>query len=172
METYLGAKIDYAEFIVELDKRLQGYFASFGESIHCVKGCSECCEKGAYPLSDIELEYLMQGFIQLPPVLKVQVQENIRNMVKGGQCPFLINHECSVYEHRPIICRVHGLAYFYKEGKVKIPYCVNNGKNFSDIYDDKYFNGQPISANLDTMHILEGMYSEMKNMYEWLHPEK
>ena len=167
----MGAKIDYEGFIKELDKRLRGYFESFGSSISCKRGCSECCERGDYPLTDIELAYLMRGYTELPPERRTIVQENIKNMVKGGVCPFLINKECSVYEHRPVICRVHGLAYFYKDKKVKIPYCVENGKNFSDVYTDETFNAQPINANLDTYHILEGFYSEMKNMYDWFHQD-
>lgn len=164
----MGAKIDYAVFIEELDKKLQGYFESFGDNICCKKGCSECCERGDYPLSDIELEYLMKGFIELEPSVKLQVQENIKNMVRGGVCPFLINKECSVYKYRPIICRVHGLAYFYKGEKVKLPHCVENNKNFAKVYDESGFAGQPISANLDAPHILEGLYKEIRNMYDWV----
>jgi Fe-S-cluster containining protein len=165
----LGAKIDYADFIKEFDKRLQGYFDSFGTDICCTRGCSECCEKGDYPLTDIELEYLMQGFMKLEPGIKIRVQENIQNMVKGEACPFLINKECSVYPYRPIVCRVHGLAYFYKDEKVKLPYCVNNGKNFSKVYDkNDGFYGKPLNINLDTPHVLEGLYNEMRNLYDWL----
>lgn len=165
----MGAKIDYAAFLKELDKKLEGYFKFFGENICCKCGCSDCCEKGDYPLSDIELEYLMQGFILLEPSTKIQVQNNIKNMEKGGKCPFLINKKCSVYPYRPIVCRVHGLAYFYKKEKVKLPYCVNNGKNFSKIYDkNDGFYGTPIKVNLDTPHILENTYNEIRNMYDWL----
>ena len=164
----MEAKINYAEFLQELDVRLKEYFDSFGEDVCCKKGCSDCCEKGDYPLSDIELEYLMQGFMALEPKIKIQVQHNIKNMVKGGQCPFLINKECSVYAHRPIICRVHGLAYFYEGEKVKLPYCVNSGKNFSKLYKEDGFYGKPIPLNLDTMHVLDGFYKEIHNLYDWL----
>lgn len=164
----MGAEIDYSEFLNELDKRLKGYFDSFGDDICCKKGCSACCEKGDYPLSDIELEYLMQGFMKLDSETKIAVQEKIKNMEKGGACPFLINRECSVYQYRPIICRVHGLAYVYKEGKVKLPHCVNDGKNFSKSYKEDGFYGKPIPSNLDTMSLLEGSYNEIRNLYDWL----
>ena len=169
MEAYLGAKIDYEGFIKELDIRLKGYFESFGENIKCKKGCSECCEKGDYPLTDIELAYLMRGFMALEIGIKSKVQQNIKNMEKGGVCPFLINHECSIYPYRPIICRVHGLAYFYKDEKVKLPYCVVSGKNYSDVYKDGVFTSEPITANLETHYLLEGSYAEIKNMYDWFH---
>lgn len=168
----MGAKIDYAAFIKELDIRLDGYFKSFGSHICCKRGCSECCEKGDYPLSDIELEYLMKGFTGLDSALKIQIQNNIKNIVKGGVCPFLINKECAVYEYRPIICRVHGLAYMYDDKKVKLPYCVNTGKNFKSVYDNDGFTGKPIKINLDTNHILEGYYNEIRNLYDWLKTDK
>lgn len=164
----MGAKIDYAGFLKEFDIRLHEYFESFGDNICCKKGCAECCKKGDYPLSDIELEYLMQGFMQLEPEKKIRIQNNINNMIKGEVCPFLINDECSVYNYRPIVCRVHGLAYFYNGEKVKLPYCVNNGKNFSKVYDDEGFSGQPIRINLDTPHVLDGLYNDIRNLYDWL----
>ena len=82
-------------------------------------------------MSQMELEYLMQGYIALDAKLKLKVQNNIKNMQRGGACPFLIDKTCSVYQYRPIICRVHGLAYLCKENTVKVPYCVNENKNYA-----------------------------------------
>ena len=173
METHLGEKIDYADFLEEFDKSLKEYFESFGKDICCKKGCSECCEKGDYPLSDIELEYLMQGYLNLTSEIKIKVQNNIKNIVKGGCCPFLVDKECSIYPYRPIVCRVHGLAYFYNKDKVKLPHCANTGKNFSKVYDkDDGFYGKPLSVNLDTMHVLDGLYSEIKNLDDWLEQKR
>ncbi len=167
----MGTKVNYEEFLKEFDLRLNSYFEQFGDNICCRKGCSECCEKGDYPLSDIELQYLMHGYAELDLDTKRTVQKNISVMQRGGACPFLINKECSVYKHRPIICRVHGLAYYYKNEKVKIPHCANTGKNFAKIYKNGEFYGTPIKLNLDTYHILEGIYSDIKNLYDWVHTE-
>ena len=60
-------------------------------------------------------------------------------MQKGEQCPFLIENSCSIYPYRPIICRVHGLAYLCKENLVKVPYCANNGLNYKDVYKNEEF---------------------------------
>jgi len=81
----------------------------------------------------------------------------------------LLDKECSIYPYRPIVCRVHGLAYFYKEDKVKLPYCANTGKNFSKVYNkNDGFYGKPLGVNLDTPHVLDGLYSEIRNLYDWL----
>ena len=176
--------MNYEEFIADLDKRLEGYFVAHKEFIHCKLGCSMCCEKGDYPLSKIELEYLMQGFINLDNEIKIKVQNNIKNIVRGGACPFLINKQCSVYPYRPIICRVHGLAYICKESTdgtgtdmkhttipsvVKVPYCVNNGKNYADVYGDGEITINPVLENLDTQNLLKDFeYGEIRNLTDWI----
>ena len=76
-------------------------------------------------------------------------------MEKGGQCPFLINSKCSIYSHRPIICRVHGLSYLCKNNVAKVPYCVNVGLNYSKVYVNNELSCVPIQENLDTHVVLQ-----------------
>lgn len=90
-------------------------------------------------------------------------------MVKGGTCPFLVNNLCSLYKYRPIICRVHGLAYLYKKDTVKLPYCTNLDKNYSKVYNDGEVTLSPIEENLDTPNVLiDFNYGEIRNLYDWL----
>ena len=111
----------------------------------------------------------MQGFISLENDLKIKVQQNFKNMFPGGTCPFLVNKECSIYSYRPIVCRVHGLAYLVEKGVVKLPYCVNTGKNYSNQYVNKEFIGEPIKENLDTHKVLSDFdFGPIKNLYDWI----
>ena len=112
--------LSYEKFLNNLDQKLNYYFDLQKEYIYCQKGCSLCCKNGDYPLSQLELEYLMQGYITLDNSLKIIIQNNIKSMKKGSVCPFLVNNECSIYKYRPIICRVHGLAYLYKNNTVRV----------------------------------------------------
>ena len=161
--------MNYKDFLDNLDKRLEEYFSTHKEFIGCKPGCSSCCEKGDYPLSRIELEYLMQGFIGLDDEIKIRVQNNIKNVEKGGVCPFLINKRCSVYPYRPIVCRVHGLAYICKENVVKVPYCVNEGKNYYSVYKDGEITINPVLENLDTQNVLKDFdFGEIRNLCDWL----
>ena len=166
----MGQKINYPEFIKELDKKLEKYFNSQSCNICCRAGCSSCCEKGDYPLSEIELEYLMEGFIGLPVETKIKVQENIKTMEKGGRCPFLTDKLCSVYPYRPIICRTHGLAYLMKDGRANVPYCVNEGKNYSKIYKEGELLAEPIKENLSTQSLISelGHNYTVRNLYDWI----
>ena len=159
----------YSEFLKELDARLCGYFEQQAEHICCKKGCSACCEKGDYPISELELKYLMQGFLSLDKETKLVVQQNFSEIKKGGKCPFLINSNCSIYSYRPIICRVHGLAYLCKDKLVKVPYCANNGLNYKEIYKNGEFLAEPIQENLDTQNLLQDFdFGEIRNLYDWL----
>lgn len=147
----------------EIDKRLLQYFEEHKEFICCKAGCSECCEKGDYPISESELKLLMEGYSQLDNINKIRVQGNIRNMERGGACPFLLDKLCSVYDYRPMICRIHGLAYLMDNGTVKVPYCVNSGKNYAKVYSNGEFFGKPIEEDLDKL-LLTG---EIRNLYDW-----
>ena len=161
--------MDYTDFLQTLDDYLEKCFKLHESYIYCKKGCSSCCEEGDYPLSQRELEFLMQGYISLDNETKRIVQNQIKVMEKGKACPFLINKCCSIYNYRPIICRVHGLAYICKENTVKVPYCANEGKNYSSVYKDGTIEISPISRNLDTKNLLDVFYDiELKNMYDWL----
>ena len=82
----------------------------------------------------------MSGYLKLSPELKKQIRDNIKRLKsenpKYYQCPFLINRLCSVYKYRGIVCRTHGLAWYDEdENKIKLPYCVNIGLNYSKVFD-------------------------------------
>ena len=159
----------YYEFLKVLDSRLDAYFKDQAEFICCKKGCSACCEKGDYPISELELHYVMQGFQVLDNEMKSIVQKNFKNIKKGEQCPFLINSCCSIYNYRPIICRVHGLAYVCKNKMVKVPYCVNENLNYSKVYKDGILNTEPITENLNTQNLLKGIeFGEIRDLYDWI----
>ena len=111
----------------------------------------------------------MQGYIALDNNQKQLVQQQIKTMKKGGACPFLINKKCSVYKYRPIICRVHGLAYLYKENNVKVPFCVHAEKNYSKVYKDGEIIINPIAENLDTQNLIRDLkYQDFRNLYDWI----
>ena len=159
----------YEDFLKKFDEQINGYFNAHKDFVCCKKRCSACCEQGEYPISELELKYLMQGFLSLENSLKIQVQKNFKTMKKGEACPFLIDKECSIYPYRPIVCRVHGLAYLLKNKTVKLPYCTNEGKNYSKLYLNGEFLGLPIEENLETHNVLKDFdFGEIKSLYDWI----
>lgn len=142
--------------------KIEDYFEEHKEFICCKAGCSACCEKGDYPVSEEELKVLMTGYSNLNNESKIRVQENIKTMERGGACPFLLDKLCSIYPYRPMICRIYGLAYLTKNNIVKVPYCANEGKNYSQVYSNGEFLGEPIKENLDLR------LGQTRNLYDWL----
>ena len=146
-----------------MGSKIEEYFDLHKDFICCKAGCSACCEKGDYPISEDELKVIMIGYSKLENYQKIRVQENIKTMEKGGACPFLLDKLCSIYSYRPMICRIHGLAYLTKNGVVKVPYCANDGKNYAQVYSNGEFRAEPIKENLDLL------LGETRNLYDWLH---
>ncbi len=126
-------------FLKSVDDDLKKIFDYQKEYIFCKKGCSLCCENGDYPLSQIEFEYLMDGFKNLNAGEQSIIKENIEKIKQEKQelykCPFLINNACSVYSHRPFVCRTFGVLTEDAKGNPAFPSCAVHGLNFSQIYD-------------------------------------
>ncbi len=103
----------------------------------CPTDCFQCCNNtSTIPISEVEARDLKIGLDALPKQVRIHIRkkalQTIRvletkgfnldsmlkdsgmdaiNIIKGksyGQCPMLIGGVCSVYEHRPVICRVWG----------------------------------------------------------------
>lgn len=142
---------DYEKYLEIIDEYLQKFFVQQKDYICCKEGCSLCCENGSYPFSQLEFDYLMYGFSQLPDELKIQIIDEIKQLKKEKEqsqeekffhkCPFLIDKKCSVYKYRALICRNYGLMYFYQnkkgEQRYHMPCCVFQGLNYSNVYDEK-----------------------------------
>ena len=56
---------NYKLFLSQFDAKLECFFNKYSEYIYCKKGCCYCCQEGDYPISELELQYLMQGYINL-----------------------------------------------------------------------------------------------------------
>lgn len=92
----------------------------------CSKGCSTCCSE-ALMSNKSEVEYILEGYPEekLPelkrrteewfenfkPFQHAEVRDGIINgfayLEKDIKCPFLEGNLCSVYERRPVGCRVY-----------------------------------------------------------------
>lgn len=62
----------------------------------CKKGCNYCCHY-EIAITDLEIEYIKN---------KTKIKKLALNS-SGQPCPFLKKGICSIYEHRPFICRRH-----------------------------------------------------------------
>lgn len=191
----LEAYVEYLNFIQE---KIDKFFIEQSPYICCKEGCSKCCESGEYPTSELEMHYLMRGFLQLPEDTRTIIRERIAVLSKQKtefegkeflyNCPFLIDNKCSVYKYRPIICRAFGLSYYgINDPKVKLPFCINEGLNYSMVYDEERktistelykktgIGQEPLSYNLslkflldnESVHNLGIEFGQERNLIEW-----
>lgn len=128
--------VKYNQLVTEINKDVDRIRQEFGR-YPCPTNCFQCCNNtSTIPISEVEARHLKIGLDALPKQIKSHIhqkaQQTIKvleskgftsdsmvkdsgmeaiNIIKGksyGQCPMLIGGVCSVYEHRPVICRVWG----------------------------------------------------------------
>lgn len=187
----------YQIYLQYLEKKLGEYFEEQAPYIFCKAGCSSCCEKGEYPFTELEFAYLMIGVQTLDSSVQKQIEQNmirIREEHKNNTekkflyaCPFLIDKQCSLYNFRGIICRAHGLAFFSKNQNILVPACVDDGLNYSNVYDfetrkissEKYkktgIKQEPLAHNVGVYFLTDNEitqslgldFGEIKPMYEF-----
>lgn len=168
----------YENFLKEFDEKLATYFERDSAGIKCKKGCTLCCENGDYPLSLLEMRYLMQGFAKLEKEKHDAVRNNIKKLLARSQkpypCPFLLEGECAVYSYRPLTCRIYGLAYMKSDGVVKLPECARCGLNYSENFDGHEINFHPIKEDLNIDKIFDSNpyleFGEIRSMIDWFTP--
>ncbi|WP_159517072.1 YkgJ family cysteine cluster protein [Sunxiuqinia indica] len=88
----------------------------------CKKGCDLCCMD--YNVFPVEYNSIKMKIENEP----IDFQEST-----DGSCIFLKDHACQIYEHRPIICRTHGLPLlFMNEEQWELSACELNFTDFDD----------------------------------------
>lgn len=179
----------YRQYLEFLDCKLASMFEAQRPYIQCKEGCAHCCREGEYPMSEIEYINMMFCYDNLDSEIKETINNNISELLKTERkklytCPFLINNSCSVYPARSIICRAFGLMSYNSKGKKKVPFCVDLGLNYANIYDkenDKIKEvandePEPLAYNIDRSFLrsrniekqFDIFFGEDKTMYEWL----
>lgn len=163
----------YEKYIKILNKQLEEYFNLHKKFIVCKSGCSICCKNSYFAVSELEYSYVKNGFEKLNSKQReiitqkaIEIFKERRQFLKTNQnifdfsyqCPFLNHDTCSIYEYRPMLCRSHGLIYkdIEKQNKINLPYCVNLGLNYANIWDNKtnYFSKEKL-LNLGSSGIPE-----------------
>ena len=131
----------YRHYLEIVDLKLKRMFNEQSPFIKCKIGCAYCCREGDYPVSELEYVNMMLHYNSLEDNIKGAINENISSLLerkreKYYECPFLLKGVCSIYQARPLICRAFGLIYYTKSERKKIPFCVNLGLNYAEVYDE------------------------------------
>jgi uncharacterized protein len=150
----------------EIDNVCNPLFKVHKKFTNCKQGCDECC---------MNFRLLPVEFYSILFYVKELKLENI-NETDSESCPFLINYSCTIYEHRPIICRSHGLPILDmdQEGENwELSFCPLNFKVSQDeyfthpnCYHQDLYNSKLYMLNLEFVKALDGIEYERDEMIE------
>ena len=89
----------------EIDNHSKKIENEHSDQIQCKKGCDMCCMD--YSILPIEFHSILNDLKE-----NKLIPETLAK-AKDDECIFLINHVCTIYNKRPIICRTHGLPLLF-----------------------------------------------------------
>jgi len=72
----------------------------------CARGCGHCCYVSV-PITEFEAHYIGDKLGLKPNEVKQNKRSDLKVFGSHTPCPFLHNGECSIYEVRPLTCRMH-----------------------------------------------------------------
>lgn len=152
----------FSSFRAKINTKCSELMAIHGEGMNCKISCSSCCQ--AFKVLPLEF-HLIQEEIQNRNV-------KINDKAKPDECKFLVDHACSIYDCRPIICRTHGfpLARFNDEADAyEISYCKLNFINYhlDDFKNDNVFYEDDFNDELYKLN-KEFILSFAKKKYDFI----
>lgn len=150
----------YKKVRVEIDKTCQTLHKQHLHHTQCRNGCDSCCMN--FSVLPIEFFSILDAIKNNPPQL---------NSDNTDKCLFLVNHACQIYEHRPSICRSHGLPILNMDSEGEnweLSYCPLNFTNVDEDYftldngfQQDVYNSELYLANREFVkHFENGKYSE------------
>lgn len=147
----------YLESSAEIEREFERNRKLYGERIHCQKGCSDCCSQ-IFQITEIEAAYIARYVKSLPAARRGPLVERARRYLpareailkergvieawgslppKGTRlpCPALEDGACSIYAHRPLICRKYGVPLYNPKRPGEVNACELNFPAGEEIAD-------------------------------------
>ena len=132
----------YKGLIVSLENYEARLYKNYGDYIKCRKGCSSCCIlESVFPIEAWNIYLDITG----KPELLGSLNEN------SGECVFLKDDACIIYQSRPLICRSHGFPIFV-DGKVD--FCPMNFQNMNSLDSGYILNLEALNQGLASANML------------------
>lgn len=92
--------------LARIRKSVETLFAYADGHVACKMGCAYCCYQ-AIDISRLEAEFIAEKTGVIPAKLGEVVPRDPLSFSEQTPCPFLKKGVCSIYEFRPLICRIH-----------------------------------------------------------------
>jgi uncharacterized protein len=103
----------YQRLVARVDAFGQAIRQRYPTQITCHAGCDGCCYQ-QFTVFPVEMHHLAQAVAALPPearqhlLARLQQADPWRVVDTPPPCVLLEHGRCSLYSHRPLICRIHG----------------------------------------------------------------
>ncbi|WP_430811366.1 MULTISPECIES: YkgJ family cysteine cluster protein [unclassified Carboxylicivirga] len=153
---------DYKVLRDEIDAAADRLWKEHSANMSCKKGCDKCCLN--FDVFPIEFDAIKEEVAaKYPNVLQQAKPDEL-----GEKCFFLKDHQCALYEARPIICRTHGYPLLYmNEGgdQWELSHCE---LNFTSV-DEDYFHEENCYPQ-DTYN--SRLFMMNKEYVKTAHPDK
>ncbi len=92
--------------LVEVLNTADKIFDHAGKFAACARGCGHCCHVSV-PITEFEAHYMGDKLGIKPLEVKQSKRPDLKKFGSDTPCPFLKEGECSIYEVRPLTCRMH-----------------------------------------------------------------
>jgi uncharacterized protein len=115
---------DYKKLRDNVDELSAELEKSHRKHMMCRAGCDLCCMD--YSIFPVEFYYIRNK------LRASNIKPELPAIEVDNTCVFLKDHQCSIYDERPIICRTHGLPLLFanEEGEWELSACELNFTEF------------------------------------------
>lgn len=149
METF-EARAYYLQVLEAIERQTAPLKLQYQTQMACQKGCSACCRDN-FKIRPVEQAYMAEGLALQSHSVQLQVAQRLAmtSEERNGECPYLLEQACSVYDYRPVLCRAFGLMLLMNETVSTCPL------NFTDVDNTSgtlsVVDMQPFFELLDTL---------------------
>ena len=130
---------EYVGILTAVDAEFERNRKLHGDRIRCGQGCTDCCHH-RFQITATEAAHIGEGLIELQPHVRDLLRSNamayLEDTADRVRCPALDQDgKCSIYAHRPLICRRFGMPIYNPDKPDRILACELNFKSGEEIRD-------------------------------------
>jgi len=124
--------LKYRALVTEISCCCNDILMRYSDQVVCAKGCKGNCCRIHLSIPAVEAFHLGAALMSYPADRVRQIRARVGRMNTSGPCPLLDRAACTMYPHRLILCRTHGLPIQNRyRGKTYVGCCQ---KNFQQLF--------------------------------------
>jgi Fe-S-cluster containining protein len=121
----------YTQLLKDLEQLCTQLSRKHASHLSCQAGCSGCCLPGL-GVFQVEAQAVREALMALPDALQLEIRQQAEAALATPDlqehCALLHQDLCSIYTHRPVICRTHGFPVHFETepGEIALDVCPLN----------------------------------------------